>query len=102
MLKRFLQRFARVFHRPPDFVVGDADRPYMLRWFVIARNRWFNIYLHKICRDDDDRALHDPPWASLSIILRGGYREITPSGAKTYGVGHVIGRGSEYRHRLEL
>lgn len=64
--------------RKPDFVIGGHDRPYMWRWWVIPRNRFFNIYLHKIMRDDDDRALHDHPWWNLSILLKGSYREVMP------------------------
>jgi hypothetical protein len=47
--------------RPPDFVIG-GDSPYMLRWWIIPRNKFFNIYLHRFLRSDDDRALHDHPW----------------------------------------
>lgn len=64
-------------HRRPDFIIGGAELPYLLRWFVIPRNRFFNVYLHCFKRSDDDRALHDHPWASLSIILRGAYTEHT-------------------------
>src|SRR5690242_14714107 len=63
--------------RPPDVIIGGRDRPYMLRWFVIPRNRFFNIYLHHFHRSDDDRALHDHPWLNLSIILQGEYVEHT-------------------------
>lgn len=71
--------------RAPDFIIGGPSNPYLLRWFVIPRNVYFNIYLHCIIRSDDDRALHDHPWWNLSIILRGSYREITPdfNGAPT-------------------
>jgi hypothetical protein len=65
--------------RPADFVVG-ADNPhgaYLQRWWMIPRNRWFNIYLHCFLRSDDDRALHDHPWLNLSILLRGEYDEHT-------------------------
>lgn len=48
---------------------------YLLRWHLIPRNRWFNIYLHKFIGDDDDRALHDHPWWSFSVRLRGQLRE---------------------------
>lgn len=48
---------------------------YLLRWHLIPRNRWFNIYLHKFIGNDDDRALHDHPWWSLSIRLRGQLKE---------------------------
>lgn len=61
--------FPTVFGRKPDFVIGDLSNPYLLRWWVIPRNRFFNVYLHKFLRDDDDRALHDHPWWSMSIIL---------------------------------
>ncbi|WP_211274004.1 hypothetical protein [Neoasaia chiangmaiensis] len=70
------------FRRAPDFVIGDdQDRPYLRRWWLIPRNRWFNIYLHHFCRSDDDRALHDHPWWWCSLIISGpGYLEHTPAG----------------------
>jgi len=62
--------------RKPDFVIGDKEKPYLLRWWVIPRNRFFNIYLHKFCKSDDDRALHDHPWTfNISILLKGNYIE---------------------------
>lgn len=63
----------KLFKRKPDLVIGPD---YMHRWYVIPRNRWFNIYLHKIMHDDDDRALHDHPWFSVSFLLKGRLREI--------------------------
>lgn len=97
----------KLFKRKPDFIVGGHDNPYLLRWWIIPRNRFFNIYLHKFLRDDDDRALHCHPWWSISIIIKGGYLE------------HLQGRGLErkwrycprwsiifrpatHRHRIEL
>lgn len=86
-------------HRQPDFIVG-ADNPdgaYLLRWYLTPWRTWYNripeadqnlwhkfvnrwlpnIYLHQFLRDDDDRALHDHPWAWCSILLRGSYIEHT-------------------------
>jgi hypothetical protein len=77
----------------PDFIIGGADNPYMLRWWILPRNMYFNIYLHKIMRDDDDRALHDHPWWNVSVLLRGAYREITPDfrdSLANYGVGSLV------------
>lgn len=83
-LRRFLVRrmVERVpARRAPDVVIGGEDHPYLRRWWVIPRNRWFNIYLHEFLRSDDDRALHDHPWASLSIIIDGpGYTEVVSIG----------------------
>ena len=68
----------RLFRRPPDQVIGTPERPYLKRWHVIPRNRWFNVYLHKFEGSDDDRALHDHPWIfNCSILLKGSYIEIT-------------------------
>lgn len=64
--------------RPPDFVIGGQERPYLRRWWLIPRNRFFNIYLHEFLRSDDDRALHDHPWLfNASWLLRGEYVEHT-------------------------
>lgn len=65
------------------FVIGEPDDPYLCRWFIIPRNRWFNIYLHHFHRSDDDRALHDHPWRNLSVLLRGSYIEHMPGGVMT-------------------
>lgn len=53
---------------PPSKVIGED---YLYRWHIIPRNRWFNIYLHKFVGGDDDRALHDHPFDSFSIRLKG-------------------------------
>ncbi len=42
--------------RKPDFIIGGPENPYLLRWYLIPQNRFFNVYLHKILRSDDDRA----------------------------------------------
>ncbi len=59
-------------------IPSDETIPaYMLRWWLIKRNAFFNIYLHNILRSDDDTALHDHPWWNFSIVLEGGYFEHT-------------------------
>lgn len=93
--------------RPPDVKIGPNDSVYMERWWVIPRNRWFNIYLHHFLRSDDDRALHDHPWINASILLKGKYTEHTiPAGGvnvrKEYGVGNIKFRTPKSAHRIEL
>ncbi len=65
--------------RPPNFVVGadDPQGAYLRRWYLLPRNPVCNVYLHHFLRDDDDRALHDHPWAWFSFLLRGSYIEHT-------------------------
>lgn len=93
--------------RRPDFIIGPADQPYLLRWWLLPRNRITNLYLHLFCRDDDDRALHDHPWWSVSLVLSGGYFEITTAADGTherrwYGPGSVRIRSARFAHRIEL
>ena len=93
--------------REPDVLIGKADNTYMQRWWVIPRNRVFNVYLHHFLRSDDDRALHDHPWLNASILLQGRYTEHTIAGGgvnhrAVYAAGAIKFRGPRYAHRIEL
>lgn len=107
-------RYFRLF-RQPDVILGRPEDPYMLRWWVIPRNPFLNIYLHKFMRSDDDRALHDHPWASMSFLLTGSYLEEVPADPEKWvyegdrrTVKHLrkkwrpYFRGCEAIHRVEL
>jgi hypothetical protein len=88
---------------PPDFVIGGVENPYLLRWWLIPRNRWFNVYLHKIIRDDDPRALHDHPWWNVSVLLKGGYLEWRKDRPPAWRrAGSVVFRRATCAHRLTL
>lgn len=90
-------------NREPDFNIGpDEDSVYMQRWYIIPRNSEFNIYYHRILRSDDDRALHDHPWPSISIMTHGSIKEHTPDGVKVLEKGAVVFREPDFAHRLEL
>jgi hypothetical protein len=93
--------------RAPDFVIGQPGNDYLRRWFVIPRNRFFNVYLHHFIRSDDDRALHDHPWWNVSLLLDGEYVEHTiPAGGVNrrilYRGGDLKFRSARYAHRVEL
>jgi NTP pyrophosphatase (non-canonical NTP hydrolase) len=86
--------------REPDFIIGDN---YLRRWWVVPRNQWCNVYLHEILRSDDDRALHDHPWANSSFVIEGGYIEHLPAGdRRNCKPGSIVHREAEQRHRLEI
>lgn len=90
------------------------DGKLYLHRFVIARNRFFSIYLH-FTYEDDYPVLHDHPWDNISIVLSGGYYETVPapitSTANLYrrtkrihwrGPGSIIKRSAEQAHSLSL
>ena len=83
LFSRLTERLFVIAHsRAPNVIIGPSQAPgqpdYLRRWFIIPRNRWFNIYLHRFGRSDDDRALHDHPWLfNCSIVLRGMLAEVT-------------------------
>lgn len=69
---------------PPDFVIRPNGQDQTLRWFVIPKNRFFNIYLHKFVLSDEDRALHCHPWPNCSILIDGEYIEWTLAATRPY------------------
>ena len=97
------------FKRPPDLIIGEPEDPYLLRWWVLPRNRWFNIYLHKFLHSDDDRALHDHPWRNMSIVLKGAYVEHLQDGQsklrkawRPWAFWRLPVRSATALHRVEL
>lgn len=83
----------------PHFVIGPR---YLLRWYVIPRNPWLNVYLHQFLHDDEDRALHDHPWWFVSWVLRGKYYEITPNNFIRRDWLSLAFRPAEHAHRVVL
>lgn len=91
-------------HHPlPDFHVGPDHDHQLQRWFVVPRNPFNNVYLHRFMRSDDDRALHDHPWNNRSWVLDGEYLEHLQDGSVvTRKPGDVIERTAIEAHRVEL
>ena len=52
----------------------DDDTPYITRWRIFD-SPWFGIFVHRMHRPDAQPVHHNHPWAFVSFILRGGYRE---------------------------
>lgn len=90
-----------------DFVIRPTNgAAYMRRWWIVPRNRFLNVYLHHVLRSDDDRALHDHPWPSVSLMLFGQlgevYRTARGDAYRTITERAVIWRGARFAHRLVL
>jgi len=109
MIKEFIIRKAKALtqSRAPDFAIGPAEDPYMLRWWWLPRNRFFNVYVHIMRHDDDDRALHDHPWPSLSLCAQGilleHYKDSDGDARKRLIYeGDWIWRPASFAHRLAV
>lgn len=104
-LRKFLQP-----KREPDFLIGPSkEDPYLRRWWLIPRNKFFNIYLHHMIHDDEDRAPHDHPWASLSLCLEGYIEEhqLVDVKQNLWTINGIFAgdwkwRGTTYLHKLKL
>ena len=91
--------------------IGGKEDPLLIRW-ILFRIPSFGIFIHKFCRSDYDRALHDHPWTFISLILKGGYYEVTeeivPGVISKQFVfnwrapGSLLYRPAEFKHRVVL
>lgn len=77
------------------------DEDYMERWFIIPRNRFFNIYFHRFFGSDAPTP-HDHPWMSLGVILEGTYVEHTPKGDFVRNEGQWVLRWPSSLHWVEI
>ncbi|QOR55753.1 MAG: hypothetical protein YHS30scaffold667_49 [Phage 65_10] len=79
--------------RTPYLHIVDADgSTYMGRWWLfnpyapqsdVESKHWPwlpSVRIHRICRPDRDRHMHDHPWNARTIVLRGFYCEERPTG----------------------
>jgi hypothetical protein len=97
--------------RAPDLTIGPPTNPQTYRWHLWLPkwlyDRGWRLNLHRWLRSDDDRALHDHRGDSVSVILWGGYYEITshawePLKRRWCFPGCVLFRRGELPHRVEL
>ncbi|OBF77036.1 hypothetical protein [Mycolicibacterium fortuitum] len=95
---RWLRKWLRL---EPHIYIGGKDDPYLLRWYLLPRNRFLNLYVHKFVRSDVD-TLHDHPWGFVSLILRGEYTEVTPQGHNRRRAGSLAFRDAKFRHHVVL
>ena len=120
ILDRLVDRIIARAKRTPYFDLNGYMERYWLRQPVgFAENdrsrTGIGARVHRILRSDSERHLHDHPWPSISIILRGGYWEILPAMQAQHpsldqycwrrvwrGPGSIVFRRAHHRHRIEI
>ncbi len=100
MLTWFLHLVTGKPHKVITTIEDGFEVPQLLRWYLIPRNRFFNVYLHHVVRDDIGRDLHDHPWWSFSFLLFGSLSEVTQGGGRRCGFFTI--RKPTFLHRLIL
>lgn len=88
--------------KEPDEIIKNKNGDYLHRWFIIKDREIGNVYLHRFLGDDDDRALHDHPWESVSFVIEGKYYEHLKDGGHLRQAGDFIQRDMTTPHRVEL
>lgn len=78
--------------------LGLPGCPYVIRWRF--ETPWWSIRLHHWIAPDDDRAFHDHPWSFVTIVLKGGYLDVSPTGADYLRAPAVRWRPAEHRHTV--
>ena len=86
-------------------ITRDDGKPYMIRRTLLTIGELFSVKLHKIILSDDE-CLHDHPWAFITVILKGGYYEISDNNGIQkniwYKPGSILFRSATWVHRLQL
>lgn len=87
--------------------------PVLIQRYNILTLPFISIRAHEIVRSDNIRDLHDHPWWNATLVLEGGYYEVTRHDPTEDG-GYIIGdmrrlhegdfylRPAEARHRIVL
>lgn len=99
--------------RPDLVIAAGGEAPYLFRWYMVPRRSvGANVYFHIQVASDPLRPLHDHPWDNQSVILAGGYYELTeettrwPAQASPVlrhrRPGDTVQRAAEDAHRLIL
>ena len=84
-----------------DRIVHDDGSPYLDRYHVVEAPTG-QVRLHHWRTGDDQRAPHDHPWASTTLVLEGRLVEHTAAGATALGPGDTRTRTPREAHRIEL
>jgi hypothetical protein len=80
--------------------LGEKECPYAYRW--VLNLGFFSIRMHRWIRSDDKRYFHDHPWWFWTLVLRGGYTDVTPSGEDVLTRGSIRFRPSHHQHYVRI
>lgn len=80
----------------------DKRGPYLEKWRLAQGPDGSATLIHRFLRSDGDNELHDHPWDNRTIVISGGYYDVTPTGRRWLGPGAILNRRAHHFHRVEL
>lgn len=80
--------------------LGESHCPYAYRW--VLNLHLFSIRLHNFVRSDDKRYFHDHPWNFITLILKGSYIDVSPTGRDRLTAGSLRYRRFDHKHYVDV
>ena len=80
--------------------LGLKDCPYAYRWVFIFFG--FSIRVHKFIKTEPMAHHHDHAWDFVTIVLKGGYTDVSPDGTDELSFGSVRYRKAEHKHSVVM
>jgi hypothetical protein len=80
--------------------LGKPECPYLYRWTFIFFG--FSLRIHHWLKSDDRRFFHDHSCDLISIILKGKYKNVTPTGEVEVKAGSFWFAKADKRHYLDI
>jgi len=75
VVKYTLRKIGKHFNVKAGERLGRPECPYLRRWALILG--LFSVRVHHFYRSDDERAFHDHPWWFVTLVLKGGYTDVS-------------------------
>lgn len=77
-----------------------ANGVYNIRTYV--KTPWFSLRLHHWLHSDDARHFHDHPWWFYTLVLKGGYTDVSPAGEERMRAGRIRFRPAHHQHTVRV
>jgi hypothetical protein len=80
--------------------LGRSECPYIRRW--VFNFLLFSIRIHHWYYSDDSRYFHDHPWWFVTLVLKGGYTDVSPTKNDTLTFWSIRWRSAYHRHYVAV
>jgi hypothetical protein len=93
---------SRVLGEPNEILTHDEHGPFLEKWHLSRGDDGSARLFHRFLRSDADGEFHDHPWDNSTLVIAGGYWEVTQTGRRWLGPGAFVERRATDFHRVQL